>query len=224
MSSILKALKKLEDDKVAHRTGELKLDAEILRSENRPRFFSAGVIATSLLMLVGGSGATYVYLKRERPPVVSSQQRSPDSAAPEIKTEQLPEAAVVVPAEDLKKPSAVPKPLYQPPPRRNTEKTVSAPTPVRPAPAVASKAAEPAKTPKPPLIPVSKTAMDVPTLRVNGIAFQNNDADSMAIVNGTPVANGSAIEGITVEKILKDRVLFERAGEKFEIQLGQANR
>lgn len=222
MSSILKALKKLENDKAAHRTGGLKLDAEILRSENRSRFFSAGAIVTSLLMLAGGSGATYIYLKREIAPVISSQQRPPVSAAQEIKTVQLPEA-VVVPAEGLKKPanSGSPKPLLQTPPRRVTAATVSAPTPT---PTLASKAAEPVKAPKPPLIPVSKTAKDVPTLRVNGIAFQNSAADSAAIVNGTPVANGSVIEGITVEKILKDRVLFERAGEKFEIQLGQTNR
>lgn len=224
MSSILKALKKLEDDKAAYRTGNLKLDAEILRSENRSRFFSAGVIATSLLMLAGGSGATYFYLKREKAPVISSQQRSPVSVSPVINTVQLPEAVVVVPAEDHKKPanSGAPKPLLQPPPSRNTEKTVSAPGPARTA--VATKVADLVKAPKPPLIPVSKTAKDVPALRVNGIAFQNIAADSMAIVNGTPVTNGSVIEGITVEKILKDRVLFQHDGEKFEIQLGQTNR
>lgn len=226
MSSILKALKKLEDDKAAHRTGHLKLDAEILRSENRSSFFSTGVIAVSLLMVAGGSGATFIYLKREIAPVISSQQQPPVSGAPEIKTVQLPEAVVVVPAEGLKKPanSGSPKPLLQTPPRRVTAATVSAPTPARPTPTVASKAADPVKAPKLPLIPVSKTAKDVPTLRVNGIAFQNSAADSMAIVNGTPVANGSVIEDITVEKILKDRVLFEHDGEKFEIQLGQTNR
>lgn len=224
MSSILKALKKLEDDKAAHRTGNLKLDAEILRSENGSSFFSTGVIAVSLLMMAGGSGATYFYLKREKAPVISSQQRPPVSVVPEIKTEPLPEAVVVVPAEDLKKPanSGAPRLLLQPPPRSNTEKTISTPTPVRPA--VASKAAALVKAPKPPLIPASKTTKNVPTLRVNGIAFQNSAADSMAIVNGTPVANGSVVEDITVVKILKDRVLFQRDEEKFEIQLGQTNR
>ena len=46
----------------------------------------------------------------------------------------------------------------------------------------------------------------------------------MAIVNGTPVSNGSIIEGVTVEEVRKDRVLFQHNGEKFEIQLGQSNR
>jgi type II secretory pathway component PulC len=64
----------------------------------------------------------------------------------------------------------------------------------------------------------------VPAFRVNGIAFQPNEADSMAIVNGTPVSRGSVIEGATVAEIQKDRILFQRNGEKFEVQLGQSNK
>jgi len=63
-----------------------------------------------------------------------------------------------------------------------------------------------------------------PNLRVNGIAFQNSSADSMAIVNGIPVSSGSIIEGVTVEEVQNDRVLFRRNLEKFEIRLGQSNR
>lgn len=231
MSSILKALKKLEEDKAAHRPGELKLDAEILRTDNSSRFFSTGAIVTSLLMLAGGSGATYMYMKRERPPdiskskspVISSQQRPPVSAASEIKTEQLP-AAVVVPAENQKKPanSGTSRLLHQPPMSGRTATAASAPSPAKPV--VTLKPADLVKPPKSPLLPVSESVKDVPTLRVNGIAFQNSTADTMAIVNGTPVSNGSIIEGITVEEIRKDRVLFRRNGEKFEVRMGQSNR
>jgi general secretion pathway protein B len=226
MSSILKALKKLEEDKAAHRPGELKLDAEIVRTANSPRFFSTGALVTSLLMLAGGSGATYMYMKREKPPVISTQQRPPGPAASETKTEQLPAAVVVVPAENQKKPahSEAPKLLHQPLIPGRTATTISAPRPAPAKPVVASKPADPAKPSKAPLPPVSESVKDVPSLRVNGIAFQNIAADSMAIVNGTPVSNGSIIEGITVEEIRKDRVLFQRNGEKFEILLGQSNR
>lgn len=223
MSSILKALKKLEEDKAAHRPGELKLDAEIVRTDNPSRFFSAGAIVTSLLMLAGGSGVTYMYMKREKPPVISSQQRPPVPAVSEIKTEQLP-AAVVVPAENQKKPahSEASRLLHQPPKPGRASITIPAPRPAKPV--VVSKTADPAKPSKSPLPQVSESVKDVPTLRVNGIAFQNSAADSMAIVNGTPVSSGSIIEGITVEEIRKDRVLFQRNGEKFEILLGQSNR
>lgn len=233
MSSILKALKKLEEDKAAHRPGELKLDVEIVRSDNPSRFFSTGAIVTSLLMLAAGSTATYMYMKRDRPPsisesktpVISNQHhRPPGSAVSEIKTEPLPAAVVVVPAENQKKPAHLKAPglLHQPPMPGRTASTIPAPRPAKPV--VASKTADPAKTSKSPLPPVSESVKDVPTLRVNGIAFQNSAADSMAIVNGTPVSNGSIIEGITVEEIRKDRVLFQRNGETFEIQLGQSNR
>jgi len=232
MSSILKALKKLEEDKAAHRPGELKLDAEIVRTANSSRFFSTGAIVTSLLMLAAGSTVTYIYMKRDRPPsipesktpVVSSQQRPSVPAASEIKTEQLPAAVVVVPAENQKKPahSEVPRLPQQPPLPGRPATTISAPRPAKPV--VASEPADPAKTLKSPLPPASESVKDVPPLRVNGIAFQNSAADSMAIVNGTPVSSGSIIEGITVEEIRKDRVLFQRNGEKFEILLGQSNR
>jgi type II secretory pathway component PulC len=86
--------------------------------------------------------------------------------------------------------------------------------------------AAPAEIPKITAEPVHTDQAPVittPKLRVNGIAFQNSSADSMAIVNGTPVSGGSIVEGATVEEIRRDRVLFQRNGEKFEIQLGQSN-
>ncbi len=64
----------------------------------------------------------------------------------------------------------------------------------------------------------------MPVLRVNGIAFQaSGGVDNMAIVNGTPVSGGSLIEGTIVEEVQKDRVLFQRNGERFSILLGQSN-
>jgi type II secretory pathway component PulC len=63
-----------------------------------------------------------------------------------------------------------------------------------------------------------------PLLRVNGIAYQNNSAESMAIINGNPLSKGSTIEGTTIEEIHKDKVVFQHNGRKFEIHLGQTNR
>ena len=75
-----------------------------------------------------------------------------------------------------------------------------------------------------PPLPAPSRAKTVPTLRVNGIAYQNGSADSMAVINGVPVLTGATIEGVTVEEVQKDRVLFQYNGEKFGIPLGQSNR
>jgi type II secretory pathway component PulC len=68
----------------------------------------------------------------------------------------------------------------------------------------------------PPVIPAN------PVLKVHGIAFQDG-ADSVAVVNGITVSNGSVIEGARVEEIQKDRVRFSRGAEKFEIILDKSN-
>lgn len=229
MSSILKALRKLEDDKSARKPDELKIDAEILRSDNSPRFSSAGIISVAFLLLAGGSGATYMYMKQDRLPeparsIQTSMSREKQTAIPpasDIKTEQLPAAIVVVPATGQKTAQA------EPPAQHQVAKT-TAELPAKPSksatPVVVSRPVEISKASRASTPPLTSSANSVPLLRVNGIAFQNSNADSMAIVNGIAVSKGSIVEGITVEEVQKDRVLFQRNGEKFEIRLGQSNR
>lgn len=231
MSSILKALKKLEDDNAARRTDELKIDAEILRSDNPPRFSAAGVIVASLLLLAGGSGATYMIMKqdREAAPVRSNQlvepgqQQPTASAAPEIKAEQLP-SVVAVPATRRKDADSNI-------PAQRQAALSSRKLPVAATPVSAPKAARPVMTPTSADIshnskapPSTPSVKGIPALRVNGIAFQPNNADSMAIINGIAVSRGATVEGALVEEVRNDRVLFQHNGEKFEIQLGQSNR
>lgn len=230
MSSILKALKKLEDDKATRRPDELRIDAEILRSDNSSRFSSAGILLTSLLLLAGGSGATYLYLKMDKAaelanpglPAISRQNQPPVSASSDIKTEQLPPALVVVPAKQQITPGA------------GTSKPHQSPMPSRTAPATAPPPAKPLGAPKPaaglpktsshPTPPISASVKAVPALRVNGIAFQDGGAGSVAMINGVPVSSGSVIEGVKIEDIFKNKVRFSYNGEIFEIPLGQSNR
>jgi type II secretory pathway component PulC len=68
-----------------------------------------------------------------------------------------------------------------------------------------------------PLVPPAR-----PVLKVDGIAFQDG-ADSVAVINGVTVSNGSVIEGARVEEIQKDRVRFSRDGETFDIILDKSN-
>lgn len=227
MSSILKALKKLEDDKATRRPDELKIDAEILRSDGSPRFSSAGVLLASLLLLAGGSGATYMYMKRDKapefanltPPALSRQNQPLVSETSNIKTEQLPAAIVVVPADHEQ---AKPLKLQQPQKFTRTAPGVAPPKPAYPV--VESKPAGETTISKSSPPTLSASVKTVPALRVNGIAFQDGGIDSVAMINGEPTISGSVINGVKIEEIYKNKVRFSYSGEKFEIQLGQSNR
>ncbi len=200
----MKALKRLEDHQVMHQPDEMKIVPEIILPRSSRPISTASKLLVALLLMACGSTATYLFMKQDRVPAavslktaaVSSQQKQlAVPPVPEVKTEQLQEAIIVVPAVDT---------------RQNK-------------PAVPTKRVPPIMPIEPPL-PAPSRAKTVPTLRVNGIAYQNGSADSMAVINGVPVLTGATIEGVTVEEVQKDRVLFQYNGEKFGIPLGQSNR
>lgn len=229
MSSILKALKKLEHDKASYRPDQLKIDAEILRGDTSPRFSAVRVLVTSFLLLAGGSGATYLYMKQDKAPEnvprkISVQSRQNDrlaSAASDIRTEQLPAAIEVEPAQKQHKRNADTLTKYQPANPAGTKRAVAATKPAVPVSHPAPRATHPESTNPPPSSPSVK---GVPALRVNGIAFQEDGSESIAMINGVPLSRGSVIDGVKIEEIHKNRVGFSCNGEKFDIQLGQSNR
>lgn len=227
MSSILKALKKLEDERGASRPDTLKIDSDILRSENSQRYSTTGVVLTALLLFACGSLATYMFMKQDTLPImqnnivsemIQSPSQSQTSAATDVKTEKLPENVEIVPArrsDSVKATNSKPQMkavATLPVQSRNHQLNSNI------------KHSDHKKilnetTIQPPI--ASKT---VPVLRVNGIAFQEGVSDSVAVVNGIPVSAGSVIEGVKVEVIQKNRVRFNYDGETFEIQLGKSNR
>lgn len=223
MSSILRALKKLESSKTALRPEDLKIDAEILRPDSRPRFSSTSLLAASLVLMACASGGTYLYMKRElgqtssmapsvqnttvstspapavtksaTPPLVPPSSRQQRSAKPENRPDQKP---ALILRHQGEKGAAPPgrEPVFRPVDKANAAKH----------------------------LPAAETARSIPQLRVNGIAFEGSAADNMAIINGVAVAKGTVVAGATVTEILKDRVKFHYNGEPFEIMLGQSNR
>jgi general secretion pathway protein B len=221
MSSILKALKKLEQEKTSRFPDLLHIDSDILRTTDSPRRFSPFVIAL-LFLLVFGGGASLAFffmnktktspISKSAPPIISNKSNRPVSP-PVVKSETLPAEIVITPARKEQNNEAV---------RKLTPKKL-----------IIKEAESISKNPvkeeissiseKPEEVTGSITS-DIPVLRVNGIAFQNSSDDSMAIVNGIPVSNGSKIEGIAIKEIRKDRVVFLHNGKNFEIQLGQSNR
>lgn len=227
MSSILKALKKLEDERGASRPDTLKIDSDILRSESSQRYSTTGVVLAALLLFAGGSVATYMFMKQDALPVklnniVSEKIQSPSNTqtptASDVKTEKLPENAEIVPA---RRSDSVKAAISKP----QKKAVASVPEQSRTLQLNSDIKHEDRKkirneTTVQPRIE-SKT---VPLLRVNGIAFQEGVSDSVAVVNGIPVSAGSVIEGVKVDVIQKNRVRFNYNGDTFEIQLGKSNR
>lgn len=223
MSSILKALKKVETDNATRRPDELRIDAEILRVESPSRFSSSGILMVSLLLVAFGAGGTYLFMKRDMTPeqtspissTISGQKRQSDSAAPEIAAELLPPAIIVAPA---KQPIVTEgKSITKRPPPNQAKGAV----PVTKRPVVA---AQPAAAPQPPPPLPAPAAITAPALRVNGIALQDDRLGGVAMINGEPISNGGMIAGVKVEQIYKNRVKFSYNGETFEVLLGQSNR
>jgi general secretion pathway protein B len=228
MSSILKALKKLEHEKSGRFPDPLKIDSDILRGTDSSRSFSPfTLILLFLLVFGGGAAVAFFYMKDTKTltttkpqPVITAKSLPTPVSAPVIKPETLPDEIVVVPARRESSGEASRKQLKKSATAGNVADSIvkkPARIGVSGIPEQPNKATEAVKKELP-------AAATVPTLRVNGIAFQNSSAESMAIVNGIPVSNGSIIEGVTVEEVRNDRVLFQRNEDKFEIKLGQSNR
>jgi general secretion pathway protein B len=228
MSSILKALKKLEHERSGRFPDSLKIDSDILRGTDSSRSVSTFTLVLLFLLVFGGGAAVALFFMKEtkeltttKPqPVITARSIPSPVSAPVISPETLPAEIVVVPAR--KEPSGEAS-------RKQQQKRALAGNsadsivkkPTKAAVSGTSNKPEEATEAVKKGLPAATT---IPTLRVNGIAYQNSSADNMAIVNGTPVSSGSIIEGATVEEVRNDRVLFQRNGEKFEIKLGQSNR
>lgn len=231
MSSILKALKKLESEKTGHIPDSLKIDSDILVQDS-PRHLSAFSILFLCLLVFGGGALVAVFFMKEPKnpqtlpvfPPVATQKNVILPVVPLVtKSENPPDEIIVVPAVKTSPDKRV---RSQQPSAPVAGKVTTYPADIKQIQAAPILSEKPSLVPEIPKTtkPVLPPSGSLPTLRINGIAFQTNESDSMAIVNGTPVSRGSKIEGVTVAEIQKDRVLFERNGEKFEIQLGQSNK
>lgn len=235
MSSILKALKKLEDEKTTRKPESLKINSEILRDSASFRLTPHKVGIAAVLLFLCGGGATYFYLK-------SGSATSPSSSVNETKKQELPRVATPPPP-DIPVVHVAADPIV---PAAKPSSTPTASTSVSPYRTIAIQKSElqpevntsrkERRVADKIIVPVVEETKEItpavnvhkpatalgPYLKVDGIAFQEG-IDSVAIINGIQATKNSVIEGAKIEAILKDRVLFTFGSDKFEILLGRAN-
>jgi general secretion pathway protein B len=212
MSSILEALKKLEDEKAARQSGAGHIAGKVVKSGRRAKqhpkwMLPAGMAAVAAVAVL----ATYILMggistRSGNPQPAPSVQRQPESgltlqrpaptattaAIPAGRKRSLPHSPATSPAMEAPAPAAATRLPQE-----------GAAFQVKPAPSL-----QPAVTP------------GLPVLQVTGIGWQKDNANRLAIVNGRPVVAGNVVEGAKVEEILPDRVRFSINDRSFEIAVG----
>ena len=219
MSSILEALKKLEDEKAGHRSGTGNIAAKVAkpgrRPGQRPRWFLPAGMA---FVAVAAALFTYILMGgfSTRTNSVQPAQQTPTRQPQQLQQPHQAAAPAVAPA---------PPPVSPPVTVRNRALHPSPSSPVaRPAPVMVAPPPQPVEPPKveKPAAPSPPAAEPgPPALKVDGIAWQKGNAERLAIVNGRAVSEGAVVEGARVEEIFPDRVRFSINDKTFEVPMGK---
>ena len=225
MSSILKALKKLEEEKVLHEEAAgINLSREILRQNSGTRNLRRW------LWLLGSAAAVVIILLSAallRRPAPNDAVKSGEPAAiaplpalPPLPATQLP---VSPPAAGRSVETSPPVTQLKPAPQNLGQQ---AETPLRkeaapPAATATPAAAAPQAEPGVKAAPMRPPAASELTLSLSGIAWNKDSADRLAIINGQPTAIGATVNGVVIEEILQDRVKLSHKGKSFELLIGR---
>ncbi len=235
MSSILKALKRIEQQKMVRKGADHDIAwivrGEDFRPEKKRRWpMFVSLVAVALLAVLstfwfmgGFQGATRDSLSRPDNEVRSSPGIPPVtvSASPQPSRADTPPVST---PDSVTVPSAVVNHLAEKVIRRPTgvvplkgglqggERPAIVPPRVPQPQAALPPRPEPAPVPQPP-------KSSLPALNVTGIAWEKDSPVHLAIVNGTSVVEGSLVNGATVEKILPDRVRFTFENRSFDVPL-----
>ncbi len=225
MSFILKALRKLEDEKAARKNGPVAIDSAILASDTNspvlPR--RSGKMMIAALVVMAGAIAGYIALRSSDAPVMRVRERvaQPAAVAP------VAPIARPVPASPLPQPAVAPLPVAEtavPPARPLAVSTLATASEQvnkrRHRTREASSGAARLASQEPPARGHEDALAAPPAaagLTVSGIALQDDPSASMAVVNGALVKTGMSVGGVEVERIFVDRVRFKGTSGTFEV-------
>ncbi len=213
MSFILKALKKLESEKASRDMGKVEINSAILAPDRRS-FSSPSNSPKRLviaILVIAVSGTSLYFMQRAPSPVV---QPSVKEAQTEPLPRPVPVAATAVREE---KPAPV-APAFSPTVKTQEER-------LQPRVRIREKTHEESRSggAGTDSLPAQETLTgSAPSsLTVNGIALQDDPAESMAVVNGQIVKRGMTVGGAQVERIFLNRVRFRGNGGMFEVHLAK---
>lgn len=196
MSSILKALRKVEDEKATLGEGHVDLAHDILRRNyDEPNRFPLSLIGlVSLLLLVAGAG--WWLWSAVQPKANVSTGGAGTVKQIQLETVAVPPQQILAPFEkDVVKPL---EPLAQMNVTQTQKKDLTSSQ-------LTADFSEQGKT----------NLVKIPNLQIDEILYHQDSASRLAIINDLPVMVGTDINGARVEEILPDRVRFSYQGILF---------
>jgi hypothetical protein len=212
MSFILKALKKLENEKSARKTDPVEIDSAILAPDSSSYSSQrrGGKWTIIPLVLMAGAGIIFFFLQKT-PPHVTEARKMASNPAPAAQTAPL--------AQTMKPQAERPE---QEGARINTP-TGQVTPPRQKVPEKRQERAHLQNDFAAPSVPDHQASFvaATPALTVSGIALQDDPAESMAVVNGALVKTGMTVGGALVDRIFLDRVRFKGNAGTFEVYLSK---
>ncbi|HTP65931.1 MAG TPA: hypothetical protein VMJ66_11115 [Geobacteraceae bacterium] len=228
MSFILKALKKLETEKAARSSAQVEINMAIIAPETARLTGPArtGRWAVVPVLLLACAGLVYLFVYRPSFPANEAGKALPTPVA--TSAPPPPPMQVAAPAQVTAPPPQTIAPPASPA-NHVRDASVTGPSAVSPVPLQpkaegrkqASARLRGGASPRSEPEPMTLSYGGSPSLTVSGIAYQDNPADSMAVVNGALVKMGMSVSGARVERIFMDRVRFRGSGGTFEVPLAR---
>lgn len=206
MSSILKALRRLEEERARKSSVAPEIAASLLRHGARRRPTSTWVWPTVVIAVAAMAAAL---LWSWRPASVEKQTLMSVASPATISSTATTERSGVVIIEEVIDQR---RPVLLPP----TPPVVSVPAPLPtspPPPVVKSGGSVPVTADKPATAFIEERRSPV----VSAIVWQVDSSARMAVVDGLPVMSGESVGTARIQEILRDRILFAEAGKLFTV-------
>jgi general secretion pathway protein B len=222
MSSILKALKKVEEERAARQGESADFARSLLRSNHRRRRSGYGLLLWGVILLLP-IGAWWLSRPDAAPVQNPTVIANPLAAEPALVADTPPPAAAEPPvaAKRLAADAEVVEVIFSAP----VIQAASRPGPTVPVsqslPLVSTPAAPELPTEQPRQAAERRKAAEPPplSLQLSGIAWQEEREARLAIIDDLPVMEGTMIDGVMVEEILRDRVRFSQGGRIIELMV-----
>jgi hypothetical protein len=212
MSFILKALKKLENEKVARKAAPVEINSAILAPDSGSSSSRGGkwLIISLVLIACAGAGTMFFFIHKIPLTVSEVQKAKPQTASAVQPISSLPtiQPQVDKPAKESASINTIDGQQATPRPREPEKRSKKAHLQND---FVTSSVPE----------PQGSFVAATPALTVSGIALQDDPAESMAVVNGVLVKSGMTVGGAVIDRIYLDRVRFKGSGGIFEVYLAK---